>query len=421
MTTTSLIHQVLIKIVVDGIPFNLSIKNCFKDGKYDAQTRKNVSLNVGCTLRHYLVFTEILANYFDEDVDESKRLALMIALSDELFVKKLDKEEYYSYIAKVLDEIKTIDEIKAFIKEYVDGKNLIPDEYPIDSNEFLSFRYNTPLWLVKMWKKHYGYYLSKKILKANSKASLTYCRVNYGYKKEDILNKYDYFEDTDLASDVVKFNGFNSLKDTASYKNKEVYPFKTSIKNIFDKVDLDPLKGIAYYSGFVNLFYLELMGRFSNNVQFEFIVSQPQAYFDAKKILNFYEMKNVNLFEEKISSLEACLGKKYHTFFVLPLNSNFSLIRNTPDYFLRFKKETLDELIQNEVYCLEESSKFVEDGGDLVYIIPTISYKESHGVVETFLLNNSEFSLIEEKQYLPCDDFDSSVYFAILRRRLKND
>ena len=136
MTTTSLIHQVLIKIVVDGIPFNLSIKNCFKDGKYDAQTRKNVSLNVGCTLRHYLVFTEILANYFDEEVDESKRLALMIALSDELFVKKLDKEEYYSYIAKVLEEIKTIEKEQG-VKTIVIKNNKI-----VYHNEGIEIKYH---------------------------------------------------------------------------------------------------------------------------------------------------------------------------------------------------------------------------------------------------------------------------------------
>ena len=421
MQIVSLIHDVLKKIVIDGVPFNLAIKNEFRNGKNDLGFKKDVALNVGCTLRHYLVFNEIITRFTSEELQEEKKLALMILLSDFLFIKRLDENEKYSFIEEAFKDIKSIEEIKTLINEYVKGKNLIPDDYPFESNEFLSFRYNTPLWLVKMWKKHYGYHLCKKILKANSRSSYVYCRINNSKTKEVFLAENSDFGDTSLANDMVIYNGRSPLKDLEIYKSGDIFPFKTSIKNLFDRLDLDPIKGIAYYAGFVNLFYLEIMAKFSKYVAFDYIAGQSQAYFDAKKVFNYYGLKNVRLYEEKITSLETILSNKVHTFFVLPLNSNFSLLRNTPDYFLRFKKEMLDELIQGEFDSLNEASKFVEDGGDLVYIIPTISYKESHGVVEKFLLGNNQFSLLEEKQYLPCDDFDSSVYFAILRKNNKND
>ena len=99
----------------------------------------------------------------------------------------------------------------------------------------------------------------------------------------------------------------------------------------------------------------------------------------------------------------------------------FFLLRNTPDYFIHFDQNSLDGLIKDQQTAIEECSKFIEDGGYLVYYVATISEKESHGIIEKFLNEHSNFSLVSEKRIFPFSEYDSSGYYAILRKAGNND
>ncbi len=104
----------------------------------------------------------------------------------------------------------------------------------------------------------------------------------------------------------------------------------------------------------------------------------------------------------------------------MPKSSTFDLLRSTPDYFLRIKQDKLDEIITNESACLQECSKHVEEGGELVYMIPTLSRKESNNVIAKFLVENKDYELAEERQFFPFEVYDSCLYFARLKKVEKN-
>ena len=418
MNPVTIISKVLIQIIDNDIPFNIAVKNNLKDKNLPSDTRKVVSSNVGCVLRHYLIFNEIINNRF-ENISLENKVAIMIDLANSLFVKKIHEEQINDFLK---DNLKDVDakDVLDFVKEYENGKQLIPDSYQPNSLEFLSLRYNTPLWLVKMWKKHYGPHLCLKILRANSKSAEMFCRISFSGNKDELLAD-ENFNEVPNDDCFVNYVGKSPLKENKFLLDGKIFPFKRSTKLVFDKVDLDPLKGIAVYSGFANNFFLEFLAKYGQNISFDLVLGSPQAYFEAKKNINLYKLAKVNLFEESKASIETCLSRQYHTFVLSPANSNFSLLRETPDYFLRFKPEMFDELIAKELDLLNQVDPFVESDGEIVYIIPTISYKESHGVVEKFLLSHGDYSLLEEKQFLPCDSYNSSLYFAILRKNIKND
>ena len=418
MNPVLVISKVLTQIIENEIPFNIAVKNNLKDKNQPSDLRKIVSSNVGCVLRHYLIFSEIIKNRFGE-ISLLEKEIIMIFLANNLFVKKIPEESILEFMTSETKDLNSQDVI-AFVREYEGGKQLIPETYQPNSLEFLSLRYNTPLWLVKMWKKHYGPHLCLKILRANSKSAENFCRINFNCKKDEILSD-DNFEEVQSDDNFVNYIGKGPIKENKFILDASIFPFKRSTKVAFDKTDLDPLKGIAVYSGFANNYFLELAARYGQNISFDLIAGSSQAYFEAKKNLNLYKLSKVNLYEEAKASIETCLSKQYHTFIVSPINSNFSLLRETPDYFLRFKPEAFDELIAKELDILNQVDAFVEDDGEIVYLIPTVSYKESHGVVEKFLLSHNCYSLIEEKQFLPCDSYNSSLYFAILRKNIKND
>ena len=105
----------------------------------------------------------------------------------------------------------------------------------------------------------------------------------------------------------------------------------------------------------------------------------------------------------------------------MPDSSRLNLLQVLPDYFLRFDIEKLDELIANQLKALNESANQVEDGGYLLYLVDTISKKENGGVINEFLKQHPEFTLIKDKLYFPYKKFGGSIFYAVLKKESKND
>ena len=92
-----------------------------------------------------------------------------------------------------------------------------------------------------------------------------------------------------------------------------------------------------------------------------------------------------------------------------------------PDYFLRFDIAKLDELIASQSLALQEASLQVEDGGYLLYLVDTISKKETTGVINNFVKDHPDFVVLKDKMYFPYKKYGGSYYFAILKKEKKND
>ena len=55
---------------------------------------------------------------------------------------------------------------------------IIPNELDKTSPEYLSLRFNTPAWVIKMWQKQYGKGVVFKLLRTNYRQSIPSIRVN---------------------------------------------------------------------------------------------------------------------------------------------------------------------------------------------------------------------------------------------------
>ena len=151
-----------------------------------------------------------------------------------------------------------------------------------------------------------------------------------------------------------------------------------------------------------------------NNV--EFVAGSYSAFINTKNALAKANINGVNVYEAGVSSIITCISKPVHTFLVMPESSRLNLLQVLPDYFLRFDIEKLDDLITNQNKALLEASSQVEDGGYLLYLVDTISRKETMGLINDFLKNNENFSLVRDKQYFPYKKYGGSYYFAVLKK-----
>ena len=105
---------------------------------------------------------------------------ICLYLTNRVFAKKVDEDEYKAHIKKVLSEegLEITPEIeKRFEEISADRTKLITGQYEKGSDDYLAFRFNTPRFLVKMWRKQYGDNITYKTLFANSRKEIKFFRI----------------------------------------------------------------------------------------------------------------------------------------------------------------------------------------------------------------------------------------------------
>lgn len=416
-------RDLLNEVLVNNITFSNVLKSNSKKYALYKDVFSIASALVGCELRHHLIFQEITKRQFGQ-LSNINAQTIYIALANNLFIKKIDEKESLAFVINTFKEQNASfeeSEIINFLERAKNTSSLIPDEYQKNSIDFLSLRFNTPKWLVKMWNKAFGEKITYKVLKSNTKIPLNTVRVNpYNENDKAQLLLTEIFEKS-FVEDVLTYKGKAPIKRQKFFENNTIFPMKMAIKHIFDNLNLDSYKGIAVYQGHSNNTYLEAIFKTSIYADIDIILSGYQDYVEAKNYLNVFKTSRAHIYRSDAKSIITCVSRKVDTFIVTPKSSNFDLLRTAPDYFLRFQPDSLDSLINDQYSILNECADLVDDGGQIVYIVPTLSPKEGQLLVRKFIENHKEFSLENERQYFPFDPYDSSLYCAILRKEEKHD
>ena len=403
--------NVLLKIVNDDITFNTALKNAFRKKDVDPVIKNNVHALVGCELRHQYMFDNLISRFFDE-VDFEKTIYLRFALANKQFLRRFNTNELLQLAKQDLPADK-VDSLMNFI----DSTNeIIPSSLDKASPEFLSLRYNTPAWVIRMWQKQYGKGVVFKTLKVNYRPSIKTIRINpREVNIDDFVAKHPDFAKSPIA-DMVIYQGRGNAINLDELKTGKAFFMRMATKYVLDLLDLDPLKGIAVYTEVPNNIYLDIVTRFGKDVHMDLVINNQSYYYEARKNAQEKGFTHIYIYESAYTGLITCLSKKVHTLICLPKSTSFDFLRSTPDYFLRIKQEQLDEIINVELASLEECCNYVEEGGELVYMIPTLSRKESSNLIANFLVKHHDFELVDERQFFPFEIYDSCLYFARLKK-----
>ena len=404
--------EILIKLIVNEMPYNAAKKSAFKKANVSNEVKSNITALVGCELRHHYLFDNLIERYFDVQ-DFEKTIYLRFALANERFLKRFDSKKIIALAEQDLDKDK-VRELLDFVKS---TDEIIPIELDKASPEFLALRYNTPAWVIRMWQKQYGKGAIFKTLRVNYRPSVPSLRLNEKViNRDEFLAKHPDYS-TSPIDNMVIYQGRSSPKLLDEYNAHDIFFMKMGTKYVIDNLELDPLKGIGIFTEVPNNIYLDLVTRFGDNLKLDYVINHPICYIETKKTLESLESHpHVFLYESTVSGLLTCLSNKVHTFICLPKSTSFDLLRSLPEYFLRIKQSQLDEIITSELAALEESSKFVEKDGELVYMVPTLNRKESNNIIANFLVNHKEYQLEEERQFFPFEVYDSCLYFARMKK-----
>lgn len=407
-------------IIVDKKSFSKTLKNVFETADVTSEVKSNVAAFVGCVLRHYYVFEKFVVDNFD-NLKTEQVIQVYLLLANKLFLKRLDNDVCLAFLEEEFEKSETPfekEKNEQLFQKVGDEIPLMPESIDKGSYEFLSLRFNTPLWLVKMWVKHYGRGLTYKILKANSRPSSLSVRVNTILTTgEELLEKHpDSLAKSDIENMLI-YKRRSSIRKESFSRDNLVFQESLSIKYLFDLLEIDYLKPTAIYAHDYNSSYLELAVRAKNSANFDIIVPGGKDLYQFRTgIANFKLSQRIKAYECSITGLVSVLSQPVSNFLVFPKSSNLEMLRSDPGYFFHFDPGSIDELIKSQMTTLEECSKFVENGGRLIYAIPTISKKEGTYMISNFIKNHPEFKLLVERQIFPFEHFDSCLYFAIISK-----
>lgn len=415
-------YETLKRILIENLPFRIALDSVTKKFNLEKSERHTIASIVGAELRHHLVFTYLTDQHFVNASLEEK-LLFCLSLANNIFAKKVDEEECKNDVLEELEKIEsdiTETQYDDFMTKVGDAKTLIPDDIEKESIEYASYRFNTPMWLVKMWRKHFGLFFANKILLANTKLPKNVARVNtLNTTAEEVLNNPNFSPSP--IDDALFYDGKENLGSTKEVKDYHVFPSSLSSKYILDTLDLQNYETIALYQGASGkTFYLELVLKQGLDMKLELMFKSPRDYSNYEKNYYGFELTNTSASIVK-GDFITHISSKVNVFIIYAESSSFSEIRTSPDYLIHFKQESIDELIEREKYLLNSAKEFIQDDGKIVYIVDTLSRKEGRAVINNFLSENKDYILIEERQFFPFDKYNSSTYFAILQKGVKDD
>ena len=412
MTDFEIAKSILLKIVVEETPFALTLKVVYKKQNVAPASKSNITDLVGCCLRHHYLLDNLIDRYIENPVFENT-VYLRFAIVNKRFLKRYPDKDLYALAISEVDK-KIVDDLLEFVSN---TNEIIPTNLDKASPEFLSLRFNTPVWVVRMWQKQYGKGLIFKVLKTNYRHSIPCVRVNNQLTTaEQVLAKNPDFSPSPVE-DILVYQGRGTPKNLEEFKDNRIFFMKMATKYVLDQLEIEPLKGIAIFADALTNMALDLVARFGSGVKMDYITNHLQSFYEIKRVIETYKYNGISVYNAASTSIITCVSRPVGTCICFPKSTAFDYLRSTPDYFLRVRQDKLDGIIQEEMTALEECAKVTEVDGKLVYLIPTISKKESTNLIGNFLTKHSEFELLEEKQFFPFEAFDSCLYYAIMKRK----
>lgn len=407
--------SILSDIVDNDVPFAEALKKVFKTDMNKRQYRSAVAALVGCELRHHILFNFLLN---DVDLSEEEKRFTSLVLANIAFARKIDVEASKTALGVKLGGKVSI--VSSLLETAESGKSFIPEDMSRTSNRYLSLRYNTPEWVLKIWQ-HYGFGVTYKILRKNATSNQATLRVRSPLTSEEMIKSSSDFS-LSAVDGILNYKGKIAVRKIPEFQRGELFLEKPGVKAVVDRFKIEEPKELMVYEGDSDSSLLyEVLESYKDSVGMNLVVRHMDDHLLVGKHLRKTGLKNVNFFEAESDSMTSGISHPQDLVIAAPRSTNFDKIREEPDYLLHFhKQEGEGKLYIEEKEILENCAKFVAENGTLVYMIKTISRKEGHNVINAFLANHQEFHLIEEKQMFPFEANDTALFYAAMMKQTPN-
>jgi len=297
--------------------------------------------------------------------------------------------------------------VNAVLRNIARNKENLP--YPDRNNDtahYLSVKYSHPVWMVKDWLDCFGEEFTEGLLKANNEVAPFTVRVNdlKISKKElvDILTKDGFeVENGKYLDEALIIRNPSAVQKMDAFA-KGYFQVQDESSMLVAKV-LDPKPGetildVCSAPGGKSTHIAQIMKNRGTVISRDIHEHKIKLIEQAKERLGL-EIIKTEVFDAAV--LDGKLIEKIDRVLVDAPCTGFGIIRRKPDIKWSKNSEDKAEIVSLQHKILSTASKYVKDGGVLVYSTCTLEPEENEKAVERFIEENKDFYLEDITEFLP--------------------
>lgn len=402
--------EALLKVHRDGAYSNLAVDSLFKENpELDERDRAFVCNLVYGTLDRLILIDYNLGLYLNQPVRKLKpelHTILRMGTYQLLFMDKVPSRAAVNEsvnLAKVNKSSFAASLVNAVLRRVADNGLRLP-EAAEDDTDYLAIKYSCPEWIISLWINAYGFdnaiALAEKaleapplVIRANT-AKISADELIWKLAEEGVVS-----EKTDLAQDALILKGPCAVEELLAYKDG-LFHAQDIASQICCKA-LDPQEGETVFDlcsapGGKAFTIAETMNNTGTVRAFDIYQSRVELIKSGAERLG---LNNVYTYLSDASIFNENYGLADRVLCDVPC-SGLGIIRRKPE--IRFKSRSdIDNLPDLQYRILCNATRYLKDGGRLVYSTCTLNPKENSEVCDRFLAEHPNFSRVSLFPDLP--------------------
>lgn len=341
-----------------------------------------------------------------------KKIALLLDMSI-YQLQYLDGVPEYAVISEAVEMTGMYEKtfVNAVLRNVAKRGQIFPQDKTLES---LAIKTSHPLWLLQMWKAHYGEEITYKLCTEDQERPYVFGRINTLKIKKEELDKGERIR---FLNDI-SFIYQGILSRTSMFEEGKVL--------IQDVNSAETVKYLDVHPGMQVLDLCAAPGTKSQEIAM-FMKNQGKII-----ACDLYE-KRIHLIRDLMQKTGVTIcttmvndatvdQKKWHESFDRVLIdapcSGLGDLRHKPEIRLHLKPENLDDIINIQKDILSAAASYVKSDGILVYSTCTLNKKENENQVKLFLQAHNEYTLLEEKTSFPYENGGDGFFMAKLQRKI---
>ena len=410
MTTSKPVNQVNLRNIVmemllkvnKGEKSHVALKSTLdKNVSLDKHQRSFITRLFQGTLERRIELDFIINQFSKTPVNKMKPVIREILRMGVYQIKYMDNVP----VSAVCNEGVKLAEKRKFrnLKGFVNGvlrnvaRNIEKIEYPKEQKERLSVIYSVPKWIIEKWTKEYGISKTEEMLEGLYKPKATSVRCNTSKATvEEIVKSLEYqgttVEKSKLYDKALKISGYDKLENLDVFKAGMVTVQDESSMMVgiaANPKEKDYIIDVCAAPGGKSLHVSELLNG-TGTVEARDLTEYKIGLIEE----NIARVGNENIIT-KVSDAtvldKEAIEKADIVIADLPC-SGLGVIGNKSDIKYNITQNQIDELVELQRKILKQISKYVKQGGKLLYSTCTVNRQENDSNVK-WIQDNLPFKL----------------------------
>lgn len=284
-----------------------------------------------------------------------------------------------------------------------------------------SIIYSHPAWLIDKWERELGEDQAQKLCERNNSPMPFSFRVNT--LRTDIIEIEDALFKNGIITERGKFSknclllkeGSTDLILKLEEEGKVFIQAEPSMV-VVETLELEPwmrvLDGCSGVGG-KTTYIAELMEDKGE------IIAVDKSKVKLESLKKIADKRGISIIKPIKSPIENLKVEDVGLFDRVLLDvpcSGLGTLSRRPEIKWRLNPRDITKLSEVQRIILRSGAKFLKPGGILVYSACTISKEETYDIIKSFISENREFYVLEERQFLPHIDDVEGFYIAKLYR-----